>query len=318
MLYWKYSPTRTFFLNEYWIFIPSAIIVEYLIIARIRSNKAKLKHLKKLKKQLERAEKLKKIMLLALGVSGATNLYLLQRAGSIEEIFDFDTGYLRERCTIEEGVRYLDDNRLRNIIHNLHKNKVKGRIIYITATALCHIANTYGKTFLALPFAIGDFGVTSGIQVVRKLSVTTLFTLVVPFYMAGGPVGMALALVAGVSGLRLANIDLDYIPTSSIPLGTEVPEPRIPGLPDVVVVNNRNRDKITMSLPDPDKNSKECWLADQQLLNSKCQPTPSEIPVDVNLPNYQDTVNMQDVTGLDRAQFTDRYDLEGTPKIKVD
>jgi len=68
---------------------------------------------------------------------------------------------------------------------------------------------------------------------------------------------------------------------------------------DVVVVNNR--DKIILRYP-VQKNH-ECWLPDQRLLNSNCKVKPTEIPdaIDSVLPDlkYKDTVNMQDVTGLD-------------------
>ena len=40
MLYWKYSSNRIFFLNEYWIFIPTAILANYVIIRKIRSKRA--------------------------------------------------------------------------------------------------------------------------------------------------------------------------------------------------------------------------------------------------------------------------------------
>lgn len=71
-------------------------------------------------------------------------------------------------CVIESGFQYLDNERLRKILHHLFKNKikrtVKGQLIYITATALCHLAHKYGQHFLALPFAVDDFGLTNVYQ----------------------------------------------------------------------------------------------------------------------------------------------------------
>lgn len=312
MLYWKFSPNRIFFLNEYWIFIPSAIVANYFIIGKIRSNKARLKQLKELKEQLERAEKLRKILLLSLGLSSSANIYLLQRAGA-DDIIDID--YIRMKCTIEEGIRYLDDNRLRQILHDLYKSKAKRKVIYVTSTALCHVANQYGKQFLALPVAIGDFGLTNALQFSRKFLVTVLLGGVGPLITAGGSLYLGFAIIAALAGLRLANIDLDYIPTS--PISTEEIAPRVPGVPEVVVLNNRNRDKIIMT------KNKECWLPEQQMLNSNCQTNSGEIPVDFDLPTYDQTVNMQDVTGLHKQKFSDRYDVEGierieNPKIKID
>ena len=60
MLYWKVSPYRTFFLNEYWIFIPVMILVDYEIIRRVRKKRIrdkKLKELKELIKQLKHNQK---------------------------------------------------------------------------------------------------------------------------------------------------------------------------------------------------------------------------------------------------------------------
>jgi hypothetical protein len=48
MLYWKFSSNRVFFLNEYWIFIPSAILANYVIIRKIRLDREREKQLKKL------------------------------------------------------------------------------------------------------------------------------------------------------------------------------------------------------------------------------------------------------------------------------
>ena len=281
MLYWKYSSNRTFFLNEYWIFIPSAVLADYLIIRKIRFNRARMKELKRLIDQIEREKKLRKILLLSLGLSVSGYTHLLTRGGSTD--FLIDTDYIKSACNIQEGVRYLDDIRLRNIITDLYRHKGKGKIIYVTATALCHIANKYGQTFLALPFAVGDFGLTSLYQTLRKGFVTILLGGVGPLVIIGGPVDV-----------------------------TKDLKPRIPGISDVVVVNNR--DKIIMR--DPVKENHECWLPDQRLLNPNCKVKPTEIPdaIDSVLPDlrYEDTVNMQDVTGLERQEFTDKFDLGQT------
>ena len=309
MLYWKYSSNRIFFLNEYWIFIPSAVLANYLIIRKVRLNRARMKELKRLIDQIEREKKIRKILLLSLGVSWYT--HLLTRGGSTDFLNIIDTDYIKSTCNIEEGVRYLDDMRLRNIIIDLYRHKGKGKIIYVTATALCHIANQYGQVFLDLPFAVGDFGLTSLYQTLRKGFATILLGAVGPLYIIGGPVSLIFALTLGVSGLRLAFNNLDFIPTSLVDL-TKRLEPRIPGRSDVVVVNNR--DKIIMR--DPVKENHECWLSEQRLLNPNCKVKPTEIPdaIDSVLPDlrYEDTVNMQDVTSLDRVEFTDKFDLGQT------
>ena len=307
MLYWKYSSNRIFFLNEYWIFIPSAILTNYLIIRKIRLNRIRMEELQKLIGHIEREKKIRKILLLSLGLSISECAYLLIRGGSDL----IDTDYIRLACEIEEGTRYLDDLRLRNIIIDLFGHKARGKIIYITATALCHIATKYGQKFLALPIAIGDFGLTNLYQTLRKAVVTILFGAVGPLYIMGGPVSLIFAFTLVVSGLRLAANNLDFIPTSSVDVMKGL-KPRIPAISDVVVVNNRN--KIIMC--DPVKENQECWLPDQRLLNPKCKVKPTEIPdvIDSVLPDlkYEDIVNMKDVTGLYQQEFTDIFDLGHT------
>lgn len=56
MLYWKYLSNRIF-LNEYWIFITSAILANYLTIRKIRLHRARIKELRRLISQIEREKK---------------------------------------------------------------------------------------------------------------------------------------------------------------------------------------------------------------------------------------------------------------------
>lgn len=313
MLYWKYSSTHTYFLNEYWIFVPSALLANYIFIRKIYSNKKKkrenIEQLRKLTKQIERQKRLKKILFLSLGLNSYGYIHLITRGGSSINFIDVvDSDYIRDLCTIDEGIRFLDDARLRNIIKDLYSHKHKGKIIYITATALCHLFHRYGSTFLALPFAIGDFGLTNAYQTARKGIVTILLATVGPLIINGNPVALFFALIFGMSGLRIAFTDLDFIPTSAVDVEQEL-KPRIPNMYDVVVVNNRN--KITMH--EPLEQKPECWLPGQPLLNSNCELKPTQIPdgIDLALPNlkYENTVNMPDVTGLDRIEFTDKFDI---------
>lgn len=84
----------------------------------------------------------------------------------------------------------------------------------------------------------------------------------------GGPAALTFAVMLGKSGLRLAFNNLNVIPTSPVDITKDL-EPRIPGVPEVIVVNNRNGDKMTMS--EPVQKNQECWLADQRLLNPNCE-----------------------------------------------
>lgn len=311
MLYWKYSPNRIFFLNEYWILVPTAIIGNYLIIRKICSHKNKTQQLKEELKQLKikierykKEERLRRIVYLACGLSGLS--YLSMCRGGADLI---DVDYIN-KCGIENGFRFLDNDRLRKIIHDLYHYKRQGKIIFITSTAICHLANQYGKTFLAFPFAIGDFGVTNIYQTIRKTVVTLALGGIGPCYVIGTPRTLVFAVLLAMVGLRLGLTDLDKIPTSPV-YETSVKnlKPRVSDLPDVVTVNFRN--KIIMTNPAQEK--RECWLPEQALLNPGCKVKATEIPSAINLGShdltYSEVVNMQDVTGLDRVEFSDKLDL---------
>lgn len=311
MFYWKYSPTGIRFINEYYFFVPLALAGNYFIIRKIRLGKQRMKELEKLRKQLEREERIRRITLIGLGLSLGLNGYLpflTSRGGALDFI---DVNYILEECNIEEGVRYLNHNRLRKIIHSLYRHKRKGKLIFLTATALCHLANEYGLTFFDLPFAIGDFGLTSVYQTFRKALASILVGAVPILMYAGGPLAYTLAMILGASGLRLAFTNLDFIPTTLIDKMVSATDlkPRIPGQPEVIVFNNK--DRITMK---PVQKNPECWLPEQRVLNPKCNVKLTEIPdgSDLISPNvrYDETVNMHDVTGLDRRhQFSDKSDL---------
>ena len=129
--------------------------------------------------------------------------------------------------------------------------------------------------------------------------------------MLGSTVALTGAFILSLSGLRIAFTDLDSIPMSSVyeTGSAKNLKPRIPDSPDVIVVNNRN--KIIMT--NPVQGKKECWLTDQALLNPNCKIKSTEIPnaIDLVSPDldYKEVVNMQEVTGLHKVDFSDVLDL---------
>ena len=212
------------------------------------------------------------------------------------------------KCGLEEGLRYVNNNRVRKLVESLYPHKTRKGVIFITATALCHLVKRYGMHFLALPFAIGDFGLTNYYQAIRKGVVTLLVGVPIPivYFYFSNPLIMAIAVMFWVGGLKLGSINLDYIPTSLIDPNTviEMVQPRIPDIVDVVSVNLKPRDMV---MEEPRK--PECLLADQVLTNPNCRIKPTQIP-DATLQsgiNYDDVVNMQDLTGLTlaNAKFSD-------------
>jgi hypothetical protein len=66
----------------------------------------------------------------------------------------------------------------------------------------------------------------------------------------------------------------------------------------------------------PEFKQQECVLPDQKLFNSKCRlpQIPDEVDSVSHGLEYGEVVNMEDVTGLDRVQFSDVSDL-GRPAL---
>jgi len=305
MLYFKIFPDRIFYLNEYVVFIPVSILINYLVIRKISSHKKRVEQLKQLEKQVaeyKRQQRIHKIVYLASTGVGIGSYISMFRGG--ENFINVD--YID--CGIESGLQYLDNDRLRKIIHHLFKNKRKGKVIYITATALCHLANQYGQHFLALPFAIGDFGVTNVYQTIKKLTVTILLGSLGPLFVVGSPAALSAAAILATLGLKLAFTNIDKILTTpAYQVSSKTLKPRIANSPEVVTLNFRN--KITMNNLGNQK--VECWLPDQALFNSGCKST--DIPNVINAAShglrYDEVVNMKDVTKLDRIDFSDLLDL---------
>lgn len=113
------------------------------------------------------------------------------------------------------------------------------------------------------------------------------------------------------SGLRLGFSNLDFIVKSTIfeTGSTENLKPRIADLNDVVIVNDRNKIIMTNSV----QKKGECWLVDQTPFNSNCKVDPNQISNAIDLVShnldYKNVINMQDVTDLDRVDFSDIFDL---------
>jgi hypothetical protein len=309
MLFWRYSSTRIFVLNEYVILVPLMILADYLIIQKILSSRKKQKQKSLSVEENVNFQKNKARVVTSLA-------FVLSRLSKFRGGSDFvDVSYIQ--CGIEENLRFLDDERLRKLIHYLFKYKRRNKIIFITATALCQVAKMHANDFIGLPFIIGDFGITDLFQAARKFIVILLFTGITPILIAGGPVSLAFAFIMVTMGLRLSFTNTDKILTSFIDekiLAKSI-KPRIPGTFDVVVVNLKN--KITMT--NPALKNKECWLPEQRIFNRVCQVKPTQIPNAIEMVahnlKYDDVVNLQDVTHLDKIDFSDILELGQTEPI---
>nr|YP_010133683.1 hypothetical protein KYU99_pgp070 [Nitzschia supralitorea]QWM93173.1 hypothetical protein [Nitzschia supralitorea] len=119
------SKGRLLFVNEYWVFIPVVLGFNYLLARKRISRKKQIKELQNLREQVQkykRQEKIIGIVYLASGLSAISSLsivsYMCMFRGG-QNVIDVD--YLD--CGIEMGLRYVDNDRLRKIIHHLYKHK---------------------------------------------------------------------------------------------------------------------------------------------------------------------------------------------------
>jgi hypothetical protein len=316
-MYIKVSPNRVFFLDEYWILIPLMLAIDIAIIVKVKKNRAK----KKLKlKQLKEKCGILKIFHIATG----NILAALQIRAGENGFPDLVEGYieiLHPTCIVGKGVRFIDSERLRKIVHALHKSKAKNGVIFITKSALCYLVEMYGLNLPAFPVPIPDFiGFLGWYQLARKIISVGCLGIPLPMViLAQGPTSIIWSLVAWGFGIVLAALIKDpgfvIVPTTLIYTSVtpiELIQRRIPDRPDLVSLDLEfvSPSKITM----PEFSRKyECLLPEQKLLNPGCSLRPSEISgiaenADISVP-YRDVVNLQDVTKMNYLEFSDQFEV---------
>lgn len=282
MIVLRLNSTRILFIHEYWVLVPIGIGVNVLFLRKHLVRRSKVKDLKKLRKFLEQQERILRIFFLAVSYSAGyyfpkEYIFLLYQASALRHYQNYLTNLIEKsfrggedrlidvdyiNCGIKYGLQFIDNDRIRKIVFSLYKNKRRGKVIYITATALCYIVARYGKDFLALPFAVGDFGVTSLYQATRKTVGVILVSSILPLFLKGYYGSMIGILLLAY---KIILTDLDTIPTTPVYDSTgfiEKLQPRIPDVPDVVTVNFRDRLKISSG---SSEKRPECYLAEQLL-----------------------------------------------------
>lgn len=225
-------------------------------------------------------------------------------------------------CIVGKSVQFLDNEWLRKIIVARYSDKVKNGILFITRTALCHFALEFGLGILDFNFKFIE--VSSWLTVGKKALAALLATLPLPLLGLGGvstiPV-VILSVITFLSGtsfrFRLRESGLLVIKTQAIASSTSHTTQRIQDRTDVVIIDlEPSHDKMTM-----EKSSVpyECSLPDQMLGNPTCirkteinkiskSIKSGEVTVDT-LIDYDEFVNMEDVTGLsDALKFNDQFE----------
>jgi hypothetical protein len=214
-------------------------------------------------------------------------------------------------CVVGKGFRYIDHERIHKLVHSLFKSKEKDGVIFITQTALCYLVKRYGLLLPAFLPIEDPVIITDWYQFIRKAAVTLIIGGAIPMFIwSETAVFMALSLILGVSGIALSatNYDFPIIPTTLISGAVESINRRIPDVPEVVSVNFENKptNRIEMS-----NKRYECLLPEYRLIDPTCRMKTIEtveIPNNIGL-DYNDVVNMHDVTGLNTVEFTYIYQV---------
>jgi len=312
MLFVRVSPNRILLINEFWILIPAVLTLEIAIVVKVRNNRAQ-KHLKskKLKEDLRRW----KIFHFA-----NRNIFSSMFVRGGQEVAKMITdGFMEvthQNCIVAKGVQFLDNAWLRKLITIQYSDKIKNGILFITRTALCHYASQVGLSLLDTKIIKISSWLTLGQKTLATLLTLSPITLLGIW--GATTTTIVLSVVTFLSGTGsmffIREADIFFIKTQAIAGSLSQIRQRIKDRTDVVVIDlEPSSDKITM-----EKSSVpyECSLPDQRLGNPTCvrktkvseTGTSGNVVVDI-LIDYDDVVNMEDVTGLNGdIKFADQFE----------
>lgn len=315
MLIIKLNSNRILFINEYWILIPLALVIDITIIVSVRRSRAKKR------KELESENVNKRCLKLKL-FQLATSTFvpsIFTRGGDLTDYSGIepyaDASY--PNCIVGEGLRYVDNQSLRTHVIKYFKRKAIKKIIFVTKTALCHLMLKEHIQVPILSFFLKHIGIIdiNRYELLRKTVIVLIGS--------GGILAVGLnSLYCGIALFASSFIlqhytqdaNFEFIPTTFILDSNDSIKPRIKNERDVVVVDFSDgpKDKITMSNPTP---GYECSLPDQFLGNPKCnmQLTSTQINEITTNIDYDKVVNMEDVTGLKKINFNDRLEVSKDP-----
>jgi hypothetical protein len=328
MLLIRIGSNRLWIINEYWLFVPPMLVIEYLIIK-------KLYQLKKAKDEKEKAEDHKdspsdfrnKCTQLKIFHVAMNNIVDGLRIRGGQELIEIAFTY--KNCPVGKGFRYVESEHIRKLVSMFFRFKERGGVIFITQRALCHFVKKYG--LLVLPSFVPSVIPLENLQIIvdvyqsirKSLSVglaggsLALFVYTWwGFRLTSSPLSYLIqylltAVLAGC-GVNLALTDLDYFPfikTTLITGGVESIKRRIPDVLEVVSVDVdfENQPKIRY----------ECWVPEMRLQNPTCRFSNEKI---IKISNsigldYQNVVNMHDVTGLNTVEFLEKYSFNDRAQV---
>nr|WPV76516.1 hypothetical protein [Naviculales sp.] len=267
MLYIRVGENRLFIISEYYILIPIMLWIDYLIITKIKKSRQK-KNCEIKKNYLTKCKQLK---IFHLATSNLVNILQIRGGEDLVNITYPD-------CRVGEGLRYINNDRIRKLVFSLYKSKEKNGVIFITQTALCYLIKRYGLGFPALPIPIEDFiGVTSWYQLIRKTGVAVLLGASIPLVVLAESLFSSVpGLLLGMAAIALSryNLDLTIVSTSLIKGPLQSIKRRVPDVPEVISVDLRAEPTNKIEMP---QGKYECLLPEQRLTNPKCRLTTTEI-----------------------------------------
>lgn len=343
MMILKVSANRTLFIDEFWILIPTFLLVELLALLIIGKVRNKRKRRKKLKQAIERRERLRRIFLFATNMNNVDSF--IARGGSEIGMNQIDPDAILDECGLEPGVFNLENDALINQLYKKFSKKAKkfvnhqtGRVLYITGSALCQFVRMYGPLILqdvgvslfggSVIFPnIGEtlqkskialYGTVAGCIFVNVLIRPRFFAA--PAAMLAGPAGAGLltASIFAFQALRLysqlpydtfSKLNLeDLTPIDDHDLSTRCLEdigPRKPNLDDVIVISNRETGEGCSLAPMQNEHS------EQATLWSPFKPT--KVEQDLSLVHHgldadKDVITLEDVIPISGTTFSDKMD----------
>lgn len=325
MLFVKINSNRIFLINEFWILIPVAVIIDLIIILKVKKNRSKKKIAAEQKKYQQRKFWEYKIFHIATG----NLLAALQMRGGeniVATIIDNIVEVEMNNCQLGPGLRYINNERLRKLVYSHFKAKARNGVIYMTRMALCYYAEFYGVEYPAfvIPFPIPDvIKISSWYNLFNKIISVTLWGIPAPLLFIRGltfpnclisllsvTFGTRFFVVSNAVDVKIAS-ELILVPISAI-------RRRITDQPDLVSVdlNLSSNSKIVMS---EFAKINECSIPGYKLFNTEqCALRATEIPeivanTQIDQPLfYEDVVNMQDVTRL-KLEFSDKFEVSPNP-----
>lgn len=320
MLYIQVSSKRIFIISEYWIFIPLLVAINIVIVQKL--NKHSTKEELNLEQE-HRRWKAFKIFNIAIG-NIQTNLTSRGGETIVEKLANDYIDVTHEDCILPSGVQYVNNDRLRKLVFSLYPEKVKNGVIFITKTALCHLATEYGLGLPGLPIAVHDFINVSDLKILtRKFFASFLITIPISILGIGEAtvtkyIFSGLSFLFGFTGVALTkDFGLMVIATEAVKGPMSLITRRIKDQSELVYVDLEPKPNslVRVEVTEP----YHCSLPEQRIGNPICARENKIIDIIKNyesdgvildkLIDYDEVVNMEIVTGLPNHDFSDQFEL---------